>query len=380
VSPRQRRQALVVVAGAVIALAVLLGQFWLMSRLSWTHREDPANSLIGFNFSCDQAEYLLLETPGGPFVPDDRPDRAEWCAGVLTRLLRETGSTAVRISLQWEEIEPVEGQFDFSLTDGLLRAAGAEGATVTLSVGMKAQRHPEFYIPQWALEGTSLNPGDVISDDPLLRARALAMAAAAVQHFAASDVVDSWSAENEPYIASHRSEHYRLGEDYVAELVATIRANDPERRPVSINHAQHFVMDRRWKQALKDSDVLAQSMYPRRNWDLFTIDGIVNIMELGPLMPNYAHQAREAHAANKEFWVTELQAEPWTDHDIRLFGTENPSPNLSPAWMAENVNYARKSGADRIYLWGAEWWLFQAERGDARWLSGARGAIAGGDD
>jgi hypothetical protein len=379
VTPRQRRSIAAIVAAAFAALALLLGQFWLMSRLSWTHREEPSDSEIGFNFSCDQAEYLLLEEPGGPFVSDDRPDRAEWCSGVLSELLRETGIRLVRVSVQWDEVEPAEGQFDFSLTDALLEAAGREGATVMLSLGMKAQRHPEFYIPEWALEGIALQPGEVISQEPLLRRRALAMVAACVQHFAESSAVDSWSAENEPYIASHRSEHYALSREYVAEVVQTIHENDSRARPVSINHAQHFVMDRRWKDALADSDVLSQSMYPRRNWDLFGIDGIVNIMELGPLMPNYAHQAREAHSRGKQFWVTELQAEPWTDDDLRLFGPGNPSPNLSPQWMRENVVYARKSGADRIYLWGAEWWLFQAGRGDAMWLIGARGLAGAGD-
>ena len=377
VSRGQRRAIAAIVFGAFAAAGPLVGQFWLMSRLSWTHREDPVASQIGINFSCDQAEYLLLEQPGGPFVPDDRPDRAEWCAEALRRLLRETGARLVRLSVQWDEVEPAEGEFDFALTDALLDAAATEGATVTLSVGMKAQRHPEFYIPDWALEGTDVPNGSAISDDPMLRRRVLAMIDAVVRHYAAREVIDSWSAENEPYIASHRAGHRYLSREYVEEVVGVIRANDPGGRPVVINHAQHFVMDRRWQDALADSDVLAQSMYPRRNWDLLSIDGIVNIMELGPLMPNYAHQAREARAGGKQFWVTELQAEPWTDDDIRLFGPDNPSPNLSPRELGENVVYARKSGAVRIYLWGAEWWLLQAERGDATWLNAARSVIGG---
>lgn len=354
-------------------MALLLGQFWLMSRLSWTHREEPAASLVGINFSCDQAEYLLLEEPGGPFVSDARPGRADWCGDTLGRLLAETGMRSVRLSVQWDEVEPQPGRFDFSVTEALIRAAKAHGATVTLSIGMKAQRHPEYYIPEWAFEGTSLQPGAVISEDPVLRARALTMVAAVTRYFATSDVVDSWSAENEPYIASRRSDHYSLSREYVAEVVRAIRANDPAGRPVVINHAQHFVMDRRWQVALADADVLAQSMYPRRNVDLPGVRGIANIMELGPLMPNYAHQARTARAAGKQFWVTELQGEPWTDGDSRLLSPADPSPNLSPSQLAENVIYARKSGAGRIYLWGAEWWLYQAEQfGDTRWLEAAR--------
>ncbi len=204
------------------------------------------------------------------------------------------------------------------------------GATVNLSVGMKGQRHPEFYIPEWAFEGTDFSDGEVISDDPVLRARALTMVASVVQHFAGRPVIDSWGAENEPYIVSERNGRYTLSREYVAEVVATIRANDPRDRPAMINHGQHFVMDQRWKNALADADVLGQSLYPRRNEHFFGADIVVNVLELGPLMPNYAYQARMAHEAGKEFWVAELQGEPWTDTDSRLISPEHPSANLSP--------------------------------------------------
>jgi hypothetical protein len=377
--PKSRRARVAAVcAGAVAAAALLAGQVWLFAALSWTHREPPADSHIGINFSCDQAEFLLLEQPGGPYVSDERPDRVRFCFETLDRLLAKTGAEYVRISVQWDEVEPAEGQFDFELLDALLVAADNHGAGVMLSIGMKAQRHPEYYIPEWALEGTSIEDGGVISDDPLLRKRALSMVAAVTRHFAANDVVDSWGAENEPYIRSHRSNQWRLSREYAAEVVRTIRQNDPSRRPVSINHAQHFVMDRRWQEALADSDVLSQSMYPRRNMDILGFDFVVNIMELGPLMPNYAHQAREARHDGKQFWVTELQGEPWTDGDSRLISPGEPSPNLSPDGLRSNVVYARKSGAERIYLWGSEWWLFQADRyGDHRWLEAARAAVAG---
>jgi len=42
------------------------------------------------------------------------------------------------------------------------------------------------------------------------------------------------------------------------------------------------------------------------------------------------------------------------------------------------VAYARRTGAERIYLWGAEWWLYQEHRfGDGQWLEAARAAAAG---
>lgn len=377
-TPQQRRIRIAIICClAVAALLLLIGQFWLMSRLSWTHSEPLADSLIGFNFSCDQAEYVLLEKPNDPssYVSDSRPGRAEWCASVLETLLHETGARTVRLSVQWDDVEPAEGVYDFSLTDALLAAAERNNATVMLSIGMKAQRHPEYYIPDWALAGIDLPDGSVVSDVPVIRQRALAMVAETTRHFAQSPVIDSWGAENEAYIASHRSDRWSLSREYVAEVVRTIHENDPLKRPVSINHAQHFVMDQHWRDALADSDILGQSMYPARNGEVFGVKVIANIMEIGALMPNYAYQARLARAAGKQFWVTELQGEPWTEVDSRLITPSNPSHNLVSEGMRENIQYARRTGASRIYLWGAEWWLYQQALGDDSWLQVARASI-----
>lgn len=376
---RRRRWIVGIVGGAVCAGALLLGQVWLFIALSWTHREPPGDPAIGFNFSCDQAEYLLLEDPAAGadgFVDDGRAGRAEWCAATLGELIELTGARHVRLSAPWDEVEPRPGDFDFTTLDAQLAAAERAGATVSLSVGMKAQRHPEFYIPAWAMDGLELPGGAVLSDIRVLRQRALRMVVEVVRHVGERPVVDSWGAENEGYIASPRSNDWTLSREYVAEVVATIREHDPLDRPVAINHAQHFVMDRRWKDALADGDVLGQSLYPFRNYSVPGWKFVVNIMEIGPLMPNYAYQARTAREAGKAFWVTELQAEPWTDDDARLLSPDSPSPNLTPEKLRRNVKYARQTGAERVYLWGAEWWLYQGERFNGwRWTKAARAAI-----
>jgi hypothetical protein len=367
-----------VVLAACASVGLLLGQFWLMSHLSWTHRESPRAALVGFNFSCDQAEYLLLEDPAlGPagYVSDERAGRAEWCAGILDELLEATGARTVRLSLQWDEIERSPGVFDFAVPDALIAAAGRDNATVSLTVGMKAQRHPEFYLPPWVQALGSPGDGAAISAIEPIRAAALTFVSVAVQHYLDSEVIDSWGAENEPYIASHRSDDWSLDAGYIEQVVQTIQALDARHRPVVVNHAQHFVMDRRWKLALSGGDILGQSMYPFRNLTLFGTDFQADIMQLGPLMPNYAFQARESARAGKYFWITELQAEPWTDADSRLITPESPSDNLDPARLRKNVDYAQRTSAQRIYLWGAEWWLYEQRLGDNRWLESARQAI-----
>ncbi len=362
---------------------MLVALTWLFVRLSWPHVEPLGNPDFGVNFSCNHAEYLLLEDPllrEAGYVSDERPGRAEWCAETLGTILRGVGAKHVRIAVEWSQVELSPGVYDFRLIDALLAEADRSGAKVLLGVGVKAQRHPEFYIPDWVISKTELTRNHEIDRDPYLREQALAMVAAVVRHVADSPAIEAWSADNEPYVPSLRAQDWQLSRDFVRLEFAAIRANDPQARIISINHAQHFVFDRRWKNALADGEALAASFYPFRNYEILGRNYVVPIAELGPIAPNYAAQARAAHAAGKPFWLTEMQAEPWVDEDLRLVGPANPSPNLTVANFHKNIEYARRSGADRVYLWGSEWWLFERQHyGDSTWWDLARAAIAGGE-
>ncbi len=363
--------------GAVASLGMLVGTWMLLVALSWPHREDAGTPIWGINFDCDFAEFLLLEEPGGPYFSDDRPDRATWCAGTLGTLLTGLNARYVRISVQWSEVEPREGEYDFALLDALLAEAERHDAKVLVTVGMKAQRHPEYYIPDWALARGRPAERASPSDDPYLHDRALAMVEAVVRHVAGSTAIDSWGAENEPFVESHRSSFWGLTPEWVTEVADTIRANDPLRRPVVAGHGQHLAIDQDWRDAIAPADVLSASIYPFRNVTILGYDFVVPILEIGPLGPNYAHQGREARKRGKEYWVTEIQAEPWIDTDPRFVGPGNPSPNLTESKFRRSVEYARKTGAQRVYLWGAEWWLFQRDHyGDDWWWELAKATIA----
>ncbi len=362
---------------SLVALAGVLAMLWLFVALSWPHQEPLGNPAFGINFSCRQAEYLLLEVPGGPYVDRSRPDRPAWCAQTLGAILRGTGAQYVRLSVEWSTVEPQPGVYDFRVIDAMLAEAQRDKAHVLLTVGVKAQRSPEFYIPDWVLSKADLPDSGDISANPYLHDQALAMVRAVVAHTANSAAIDSWEADNEPYIASSRTNGWTLSRGFVQEIVAAIHAGDAEGRPVVINQAQHFVFDRRWKDALSDGDILAASIYPFRNYDIFGHNIVVPILEIGPLGPNYAAQDRAAAAQGKQFWITEMQAEPWTDTDIRLVTPANPSSNLTHDNLARSIDYARRTGASRVYLWGAEWWYYElVHNHDASWWVQARAAIS----
>ena len=378
---RRRAVAVGIVAGALASGALLALVVVLAITRNWPTNGPAGNPEFGINFSCNQAEYLLLEDPAlgaAGYVSDDRPGRAAWCADVLYRLLTDLGARHVRLSVEWSQVEPRDGVYDFALTDALLQASEESGASVLLSVGIKGQRHPEYYIPGWLLDRLDLADHSDISANPLLRERALEMIHAIVGHAATSPAIEAWLADNEPYHGSPRAHTWYLGREFVRKEVAAIRAADPRARPVVINHAEKLTMDRRWRWALEDADIVGTSIYPFRNYELFGQPFVIDILGLGPFTPNYAARAREAVAAGKQFWITELQAEPWADPDIRFVNPDRPARDLTAKNFRQNLDYARRSGANRVYLWGAEWWLLQRERyDDSTWWEIARAAITG---
>jgi hypothetical protein len=384
VPPRRPLLALAALGGSALACAgIIAGLAWIAWAQSWTRQATPSDPEWGITFSCRYAEYLLLEDPalgGGGYVDRHRPERAAFCATTLGELLDRTGARLVRLSVEWSDVEPVEGAFDWAPLDAQLEAAARREVRVLMSIGMKSQRHPEYYLPDWVMAGVDVPHRGDPAGNPRVRAAALRMIGEAVRHFAASPVIDEWMVENEPFQGSARVEFWELGRDYVREAMAVFRANDARGRPLVLNHSGHWSWDQKWRWAL-EGDIVAVNIYPWRRWDLLGVGPkrTTASLELGPVSPNWAARGREATAAGKPFWITEMQAEPWGDPDIRVVSPANPAPDMSIAKFERNIGYARRTGASRVYLWGSEWWLFQALRfGDTRWIETARGVLAGG--
>ncbi|HLG73268.1 MAG TPA: hypothetical protein VK009_22835, partial [Chloroflexota bacterium] len=137
--------------------------------------------LLGVNFSHRQAAWLGLD-------PDE----------TFSLLLNDLRVRYFRLSLYWQEIQPEPTRYDLSQTQRYLDWAEARGARVLVTVGLKAQRHPEFYPPVWLLGEGSPPHGGRVADQPRLVAHLLLMLERAVALLADYDVIDAWQVENEP--------------------------------------------------------------------------------------------------------------------------------------------------------------------------------------
>ncbi|MHB8576297.1 MAG: beta-galactosidase, partial [Dehalococcoidia bacterium] len=320
---------------AVVLLALFVGRYWYAAGTE--HQPE-----LGISFSCRQARYL-----------------GEDCTTVYRALL-DAGVHHVRLSLYWSDIERRPGEFDFTETDALLHDASAYGADVLLSLGIKAQRFPEVYVPDWLFDASRAPEGAVLDQLPGVRDAALRFDAAAIDHFGGQRAIIGWQVENEPFIKNFDKIHgWTVSPRMTAAEVALVHSRDPARRPVVVTHSSWTVYDQSWKRALALGDILGQNVFTKKAWirDWWYFFPY----QMGPFVPNLPGQAAAAGRAGKQLWITELQAEPEERHALtELRPAEVKS--ISPRLLRENVALARRSGASRVYLWGAEWWY--ATRGE----------------
>jgi hypothetical protein len=59
--------------------------------------------------------------------------------------------------------------------------------------------------------------------------------------------------------------------------------------------------------------------------------------------------------------ITEVQAEPWGPGINSSLTQEEKDRSMSKQDFIGIISYAQKSGFKDIYLWGAEWWLWQKD-------------------
>lgn len=322
-------------------ILIVLGEAAVYS--GWYTRAATSEPVYGVDFSCRQAEWLGLD-----------------CRTAYTAMLDQLDVRHVRLSAYWNEIEPRPGVYDFSGLDWQIAEAADHGAVVTLSVGIKGQRAPEFYLPDWARAGRRIPDGGSPAGDPVIAAAALDFVRATVSHEAGQPAIEVWQVENEPYVHFwHTAHDWSLPEWFVAREAATIRAGDPERRPLLITHASWLRTDGTWRQILQTADIVGEAVYTRRQRGPFAWLYLFPF-RIGPLTPDLPGQERTARSEGKAVWISELQAEPfeapWVDlQDPRV----RSFPSINPALLQANLSLAARSNAERAYLWGAEWWYYQ---------------------
>lgn len=279
--------------------------------------------VLGITYSKQQAEYLGLD----------------WKATYIT-LLDELKVKYIRLPIYWEDVEKIQGRFNFDDIDWQLKEASRRNLHVTLVLGTRQPRWPECHVPNWTKE---LSPGQF--QDAVYRLVTLE-----AQRYNLSSVVEEFQVENEPLLNLF-GECPRADRNMLRNEVDIVRAIT--NKPVVITGSGELAP---WYYESKWSDILGSTLY-RVTWNKYV--GYSSYW----VIPSSLYRVK-AWVFGKDisnFWISELQMEPWFPNgDINIPLAEQYK-SMSPVHLRKNLDFAYDTNAPRIYLWGAEWWVYTKE-------------------
>ena len=318
---------------------------------------------IGTTFSARQCVYLRVN------------------AKKTLKEILKTRFDLVRLAAYWDELEPQDGVYDFRSLDWQIAEAASRQIPIVLSVGMKAPRWPEYFIPPWVLKRLELRKGADVSRHAHLRERTLRFIEAVVTRYRDEEAIRYWQVENEPLDRTGPG-YWWIGPAFVKQEVELVRRLDDRDRPILLTTVTYpnpllrrfmylFMRHDTIDEALRLGDILGVNVYPvvGHRWFWKKSYYWTTPEERREYLSSIL---KRPSRGKKPVWVTELQAEPWEPNQLVYTGPEHP-PTGNPALVQRNVEELRALGIEAILLWGAEYWQFRQERyRDSRWWDEVR--------
>ena len=249
----------------------------------------------------------------------------------------------IRLIANWNAIEPQQNIYNFSDLDWQVGEAAKNHISVILVVGEKAPRWPECYIPDWASSMSSEEKNLELNSyirEVILRYRD-------------SPAIEMWQVENEPFL--NFGECVRRTTAEMQSEIAVVKAIDS--RPVLVTDGGEMGL---WKPAANLGDVFGTTMYRRVYPKIIgPIFGLIDY----PITPNYFRLKEKVirqltNKPDQSYIVIELQAEPWSPKYLNITPIGWQLKNFSPQYFSETLDFAKATGFETYYLWGAEWWYW----------------------
>lgn len=277
---------------------------------------------------------------------------------VYVNILDDLKVRKLRIPSYWTNIEPSEGQFDYTQTDFMIDEAGKRNARIILAVGIRQPRWPECHLPEW-VNGLGKNKKQEKIKEFITKV---------IDRYKNNPAVVAFQVENEPLFPIWAVYCDSPNPEFFTSEVSLARSLTNKTIMTSASGEWDI-----WIPQMQVTDALGISLY-RRVYNPYT--GYFYY----PLIPGFyslkSSFSRLFAPGNKRTIITELQAEPW-------FGDYNPvtmpavlQKDLFTIRMFEdNVEYARRTSFDEIYLWGVEWWYLMKQKGDSEYWDYAKTLI-----
>lgn len=296
-------------------------------------------------YIADQASQPLIM--GTSFIPAYAESLGLDAHDTMDALIGDLGIRQFRLVSYWDQLEPSQGTYDFSLLDWQFRKAEAAGAKVSLSVGLRQPRWPECHMPAWAQ-----NEPVSVWQPQLER-----FMAATVNRYKNSPALDSYQVENEFFLTGFgicqnipgALERSRLVSEY--NLVKQL---DPAHK-VIIARSNNALG---WPRGAPTPDEYGISIY-KRVWDASATH---RYLEYPFPAWFYAFTAGwQKLMTGRTMVVHELQAEAWPPNQQSIQETSLAEQNKSfdAQRFKDRIEYGKATGMREVYLWGSEYWYYR---------------------
>lgn len=283
----------------------------------------PAKNMTwGVNYSVKQTEFLKI-------------DAKETYLAILDDL----GAKNVKIAVYWDLIEKEKGKYDFEELDWQMKEAEKRNASVILAVGMKVPHWPECHLPHWARDLDKEGQQQAILD----------MLQTVVSRYKDSSSLAAWQVENEPLLRFGACPWY--DEDFWRREIAFVKINDTVHPVITTDSGELSF----WlRSSMSGADIVGITTY-KKVWQQQLRMYVSYVFP-----PVFYHRRAEVVKGlfNKDVIGTELQAEPWCANSIMNSSLKEQSQTMNLKQFKKNVDFARKTGIDTFYFWGAEWWYY----------------------
>lgn len=293
----------------------------------------------------------------------------------------------IRIGLYWDEIEKFKDKYDFVRVKKILDFCEINNIFVMPTIGCKAPRLPEFYFPFWIKNPyksvLSLDKSETFLDSNRKDQESLFnFISVSILELKKYSCIFSWQIENEPLDPS--PPFFKSIPIEILRKEIEI-AKNLDSRPIHINFWGNDFVERNLLAEISDEiDTIGVDLYFYiRNF--FNYDSNLSkskVKEIFDILKN----------SGKEFWITELQAEPWEflpfefkllpfyEKKLRenpkaflkttnIVGTKFKTKSMDIEKLKKNFEIVKTIGFENIFFWGFEYWLWrEKEFGDRSYL------------
>jgi hypothetical protein len=273
-------------------------------------------------------------------------------------LLDDLGTKNIKLATYWDLIEPEEGKYNFEDLDWQIEEAENHQAKVLLVIGMRTPRWPECHIPEWAKNLKKEEQQEKI----------LKLIEKIVLRYRDRVSVGAWQVENEPFFPFGECPWADI--NFLKKEIKQVQSLDAQKRPVVISDSGEGSF---WITAARLGDIVGTTMY-KKVWFSFSwekrkfpfLPEEIGFYVYYPLPPTfYWRKAKLIEKIfDKEVIVVELQAEPWGPKLLYDSPLEEQEKTMNLEQFQKNIEFAKKTGFDQFYLWGAEWWYWLKETQD----------------